>query len=164
MIDKLKEWLADYEVKVITRCNFEEVFGVYDTNQDFFLLTQGSVATIESSAGDVDALPPDCDAGQKLYVGIWQNSRAVAVLDVIERYPEQTSFWIGLIIVHGDLQGARLGSAVVDAVIGAAKTVGYETARLGVVQNNLKGIAFWQRHGFETTRTSGDIVVMQKLI
>jgi len=164
MLEEIKKHLAGYEIEPITKLNFTQVFEVYDTNQDFFQLVQGKRATIEISTHDINALPPNCDIGQKIYVGIWKDGQVAAVLDVIERFPEPTSFWIGLLLVHGEMHGRQIGSTIVDAVLNAAKISGYKTAQLGVIEHSVKGIAFWHSHGFVTSRQSGNIVVMAKCI
>jgi ribosomal protein S18 acetylase RimI-like enzyme len=160
MIDEYKKQLVDYDIATVTRENFNRVFEVYNTNQDFFLLTQGKEATIESSIDDVSALPPGCSIGQKIFISLSKENRAVGVLDIIMEYPDQDSFWIGLLLIRGDLHGKKIGSGIITATLNAAKAVGYKSAQLGVVENNTKAVNFWQRHGFNILRHSGNIVVM----
>lgn len=164
MLNEIKSRLVEYEIAAITNQNFERVFEVYDTNQDFFLLTQGEKATIESSINDIDALPPNCNIAQKIYISIWEDGKVVGVLDLIEEYPEQTSFWIGLLLIHGNLHSNKIGSRLVNTVLKAAKVAGYNSAQLGVIKNNTRGISFWQKHGFDIFRHSGNIVVMARRI
>jgi len=163
-LNKIKGWLDGYEVMPITKQNFGQAFEVYNTNQDFFILTQNKEATIESSIIDIDAIPPNCTMEQKIYVGIWQGGKITAVLDLIENFPEQGSFWIGLLLVHGSLHGKKIGSNIVNAVLNAAMSAGYKSVQLGVIENNAKGISFWQRHGFEIIRRSGNILIMASQI
>ncbi|MCL2527032.1 MAG: GNAT family N-acetyltransferase [Defluviitaleaceae bacterium] len=162
MISQIKKQLSEYKIEPITKQNFEQIFKVYDSNQDFFLLTQGKKATIESSIGDIGAIPPSCTLGQKIYLGIWENDEVISILDIIIGYPEETCLWIGLFLVHGSFHSKGIGSKLIQAVFKAAKEAGYTLAQLGVIENNVKGIAFWQRHGFAVTRHSGDIIVMEK--
>lgn len=164
MLDEIKKQLTEYEIANITNENFGQIFSVYDTNQDFFMLTQGKKATIESSISDIEAIPPNCVIAQKLYIGIWENDKAIGVLDIIQEYPEQTSFWIGLLLINGISHSKGIGSKIVCAILNAAKIAGYKSAQLGVIDTNAKGIAFWQKHGFSTFRNSGNIVVMSKSI
>ena len=165
MFDEIKKQLSEYEVVPITKQNFNQIFEVYDTNQDFFLLTQGKKATIESSINDIDAMPPKCEKEQKVYLSIWENGKVIGVLDLIEKYPEQTSFWIGLLIIRGNLHGKKIGNRIVNAILAAAKLAGYKSAHLGVIESNVKGIEFWQKFGFNFLRyASGSIVVMVKHI
>ena len=164
MLNELRNQLTEYEILTITKQSFKQVFEVYENNQEFFLLTQGKKATIESSICDIDALPPNCDIDQKIYISIWEDGRAVGVLDLIMNYPEKSSLWIGLLLISSKLHGRKIGSRLVSAVLSAAKEVGHEFAQLGVIESNIKGINFWQKHRFEASRHNGDIVVMTRHI
>jgi len=164
MLEEIQKRLSDYKIISIKKDNFEQAFEVYDTNQNFFLLTQGSKATMESSVNDIDALPPNCDMEQKIYVCICEQDKIIAVMDLIMEFPEKSVFWIGLLLIHGDMQGKKIGSKIVTAVLDAAKSAGYRTAQLGVIENNVMAIKFWQRHGFERFGQSDNIVVMARQI
>ena len=164
MLDAIKKQLSEYEIAVITRENFKQVFEVYDTNQDFFLLTQGREATIDTCVDDIDALPPTCGAHQKIYVSICEQDNIIAVMDLITGYPDETTVWIGLLLVHGDMQCKKIGSRIAEAVIAAAYATGYKLAQLGVIESNTKAITFWQRHGFDAFRQSDNIVVMARRV
>jgi len=164
MLEELKRQLTEYQISPITHQNFERIFDVYDSNQDFFMLTQGNKVTMENSLSDIDALPPNCEIEQKLYFGIFQNGDAVGICDLILNYPKQTSFWIGLLLVNSKLHGKKIGGKLVNAILDSAKLNGYMSAQLGVIDANIKAIAFWERHGFNIVRQSGNIVVMDRCI
>jgi len=164
MLDEIRKQLAEYEIAIITKQNFEQVFNVYNANQDFFMLVKGEKATIESSISDISALPPNCTIEQKIYISIWKNGKVVGILDLIEGYPDKTSIWIGLLLVHGNIHGRGIGSKIVCAVLNSAKMSGYKSAQLGVIENNAKGIDFWQKHGFSIFRHSGNVVIMARSI
>jgi len=164
MVEEIKNHLDGYEIEPITKQNFRQIFEVYDTNQDFFHLVQGEKATIESSINDMVAVPPNCDIEQKIYISIWKNDKVIGILDVIEGFPDPTSFWIGLLLIHGEMHGKKIGSRIVDAVLNAAKVTGYKTSQLGVIENNTKGIAFWQNCGFNISCYSENVIVMTKHI
>ena len=164
MIDEIRKQLPEHEIVTVSEKNFEQVFEVYDTNQDFFLLTQGKEATIESSINDINSVSPNFDISQKTYISLWQDGSVVAVLDLLKGYPAQEDIWIGLLLIHGDLHGKKIGSRIITAVLNAAKIVGYRAAQLGVIENNVKALAFWQKQGFEKIRTKENIVVMKNLL
>jgi GNAT superfamily N-acetyltransferase len=161
MLDEIKLQLPDYEIKPITKQNFEQAFEIYDSNQDFFLLTQNKKATISESVNDIEALPPDCSITQKIYAGLYKGEKIIAVIDLIERYPNQTSFWIGLLLVRGDMQGKKIGSKIINAILNSAEIAGYQTAQLGVIETNKKAIVFWQRHGFEISGHNDNIAILK---
>ena len=162
MLDEIKSQLMEYDIIAIKKENFGQVFEVYDTNQNFFLLVQGKEATIENSINDIDTIPPNCAIEQKIYISIWKNGNVVGVLDIIEKYPTQSCFWIGLLLIHSNFQGKKIGSAITKALLNAAKIAGYKTAQLGVIESNEKGVSFWKKHGFNILRHSDNIVVMVK--
>jgi len=162
--NELKNNLIDFEILAVTNQNFNQIFEVYETNQDFFMLTNGRKTTIESSINDINALPPNCNIEQKIYVSVWEKDTIVGVLDLIEQYPEKSCFWIGLLLVHGNLHGKKIGSRIVHAIITAAKAAGYKSAQLGVIENNINGINFWYKHGFEIFKQSENTIVMRRQI
>jgi len=58
------------------------------------------------------------------------------------------SVWIGLLLVHGGIQGKPVGTITATAIFSAAKSAGYSEIKLGVIDTNVKGIAFWEKMGF----------------
>jgi len=164
MLDELKAQLNGYALRKIARPDFRQVFEVYDANQDFFILTDGKPTTMETSINDTEAVPPGCDISQKIYLGIWMDNKPIAVLDMITGYPTPSHIYIGLLLVHSDFHGKRIGSEILDAILRASKVADYEAVQLGVIDSNTKGIKFWHSHGFETIRIAGNVVVMEKQI
>lgn len=163
MLDELKRLLPGYEISAVTKENFARIYDVYDTNQEFFMLTQGERVTMESGMRDIEAMPPGFDAARKIYIGIWENGKAIGVLDLLEGYPEKSCVWIGLLMIHGGLHGRKIGSGVTAAVLAAAKAAGYKSVQLGVMDNNAAGMAFWRKHGFEELRIKDNIIVMENI-
>lgn len=154
MIDEIKRRLKEYEINTITQSNFTQVMEIYNTNQDFFLLTENKEVQLEECIRDIGAVPPNFDIGKKIYISIWKNGKIVGVLDLLTGYPTQCCIWIGLLLIHGELHGKNIGSRIMTAVFEASKAVGYESIQLGVIENNIAGINFWHKHGFEKIRES----------
>lgn len=164
MIEEICHQLTAYEVTAVTRQNCDQVFEIYDTNQDFFVLSNGSAATLESSMQDVDRIPPGFDINKKALLCIWREGKAVGILDLLQGYPNHSCIWIGLLLIHGALHGNGIGQDIVTAVLNASKIEGYKSVQLGVIEHNLEGMAFWQRQGFVRVRNKDNIIVMEKLI
>ncbi|MDL2293666.1 GNAT family N-acetyltransferase, partial [Ruminococcaceae bacterium OttesenSCG-928-D13] len=108
--------------------------------------------------------PPNTDISQKNYISIWMEDKAIGVLDLIEGYPEKTSVWISLLLVHGSLHSKKIGGSIVNAVLTSAKKVGYRSIQLGVNESNVRGLAFWERYGFNVFRQNQSVVIMAKRI
>ena len=165
MIGTLKKELPEYNIEPITEQSFSHAFTVYDTNQTFFLLTQGKEATIESSAEDITAAPPNFDISNKLYLGIWRNDDIIGILDLLKGYPNEDCIWVGLLLIHSNFHNKKIGSTIVDAVLKSAELERYKSVQLGVFGANTKGLSFWEKHGFSSIRTTKDnIIVMEKCI
>ncbi len=155
MLNEIQAFLPDYKVKRVTPEALVQVADAYTTNESFFMLTQGRPATREDIANDLAALPPGFDASQKYYLGVFEEANpdsAVAVLDLLRGFPDESSAWIGLLLVHGGCKRRGIGSALTDAVWRAAKAVGVTSLRLGVVAGNDTALAFWKSRGFNELR------------
>ena len=173
MIHTLKNLLMPYEVEAITKENFDEVMDIYESNQAFFILTEEKEIGKEDCMKDVDAIPPDFDISQKIFTSIEANNQKVAVLDMLMGYPAESCLWIGLLLIHEAHKHKGLGRQIISAIEKAAKTEGYESVQLGVIEKNGKALSFWHMLGFEVIReakmekegsASVKVIVMEKRI
>lgn len=154
MINEIKNILTEYEIKTITKQNYMQIMEVYNTNQEYFLLSGGKTAKPEDCLESIDLVPPDFNRENKIFVGIWINDRIIGVLDLLVGYPLQSCIWIGLLIIHGELHSKHIGGQIVNAILSASKSAGYKSIQLGVIDSNLDGLRFWQRYGFKKIRES----------
>ncbi|MCL2284827.1 MAG: GNAT family N-acetyltransferase [Firmicutes bacterium] len=157
-ISTLRSYLDDFEIRPITRGTCYRVMPVFDSNNEFFMLTEGKPITLRSCQANIEAIPPGFDINNKLYLGFWHNKMCAAVLDLLIGYPKPDCLYIGLLLVHGELQGTGVGRKIVEALAAAWKGTGIKAANLAVVEDNKKAIAFWKKHGFKRTGTSTAIV------
>jgi len=173
MLGEIRKLLSFYEIKEISEQTCEEIMEVYDTNQEFFLLSGGKVATPEDCKRDASATPPDFHRSNKLFLGIWKSGNCVGVMDILVGYPGADCVWIGLLLIHGQLHRNRMGSEFAEAIIKATGNVGCNRVQLGVLENNIKGRAFWTKLGFEKIREANaatennpqrKIIVVEKLV
>jgi GNAT superfamily N-acetyltransferase len=173
MLNEIKKRLPAHEVIPITRETFTQVWDVYATNEEFFMITEGRMVTMDSSVADTETIPPGYDASQKLYLGIFDevSGKPMAVMDLLHGYPDGNCVWIGLLLVHGDYKRKRVGSILTEAVCEAATAKGSTSVQLGVVAANEAALIFWESCGFRELRKATaniaghnktDIVVMEK--
>ena len=145
--------LNKYEAKIITRKNHEEVWAVYESNPDYFMLHKGRVAmpddVLDTFNRLVDGYPPS----KQYFVGFWQDSMPCAVLELLPDFPNAGELWLSEIIVHGDMQKIGLGKKIVQAVIEAS--IGYNSINLGTDPHL---VTFWEGLGFVQTGESGGFV------
>ena len=143
-----------YTIIPITAQTCEQVMEVFDSNREFFMLTEGEPATLASCRASASAVPPGFDVANKHFISFWEGKKCVAVLDFLAGYPGPDSLYLGLLLVHGDLHGAGVGQSIVNALLAAAKKDDFAQVQLAVIESNAKAIAFWEKLGFVQTGTS----------
>jgi ribosomal protein S18 acetylase RimI-like enzyme len=78
------------------------------------------------------------------------NKNIVAVIDIIQNYPEDGIWFVGLLFVARGERGQGLGSRLVDAICTHISKQGGRAARIAVADKNTRAIRFWERAGFST--------------
>ena len=73
----------------------------------------------------------------------------VAVLDVLEGYPDRTTWYLGLIFLAPDARGAGLGTELIEALCAHVVASGGTALRLAVVVGNPKARRLYDRLGFK---------------
>ncbi len=122
--------------------------------------------SIESLKQNMQALPPRKTGEDKYFLGLFQGTELVAILDLITAYPNsETAFW-GFFMLKKEKQGQGLGSQLVQELCVALKGE-FAFVRLGYVKTNPQSKHFWEKNGFSATgvisKTENyDIVVMEK--
>ncbi|TCN39308.1 acetyltransferase (GNAT) family protein [Kribbella orskensis] len=94
-----------------------------------------------------EGLPEDA----KVVLGAWEGDQLVAVIDLLNGYPDDRTAYIGLLEVHKNHQGRGVGAAayrLLEEYLGSD----WWRLRLAVVDTNAEQAAgFWSRQGFEPT-------------
>ena len=135
----------------------EDATMVYEIlrNHTIFYRYHPPLVTVESILDDMKALPPNKGYEDKHYIGFFQDTALLAVMDLIENYPWQKTAMIGFFAVNTDFQGRGLGSAILGEVLPVLARLGFEKARLGIDKGNPQSRAFWTKNGFQWTGEIG---------
>jgi len=136
----------DFVIRRITIETCEQVMDVYDSNRDFFILTEGNPATLSGCIANVTAMPPGLDPKNKFCLSFWKDEKCIAVLDYLVGYPNSDCLYIGLLLVHGELRGLGIGHKIVVWLLEEYKNLA--TVKVAVCIANLNGVKFWQKCGF----------------
>ena len=81
----------------------------------------------------------------------FDGNNLVAVLDLIEKYPDKQTVFIGLFMVAAAYQGRGVGSKIVSSCFKQLAAEGYTHVRLGYVKTNPQAKSFWQKLGLVPT-------------
>lgn len=92
----------------------------------------------------------------------------MAVLDILDGFPNEETCFIGFFMVNILFQGKGIGSEIIGSVLAYVKKIGKEKARLGIDKGNPQSKAFWQKNGFkvidEIEREGGIILLAEKIL
>ena len=94
------------------------------------------------------ALPPGKCAADKHYLGIFDRETLLAVLDLIERYPQDDTAYIGFFMTKKERQGYGLGSTFIGELMDELRRERFHKVRLAVDRGNPQSKAFWEKNGF----------------
>jgi len=164
MLNELQRTLTGYEIIPMTADNYANALEVYATNHDFFMLTGGKPASEEGILASLRQVPDGFDLSNKYFAMVLQNGQVIAVTDLFAGYPTEDCLWLGLLLVHGDMQGRSVGSTIARSILNAARTRGFASIKLGVIDTNTDAIKSWQGLGFVQTGVSGNILVFSRSV
>ena len=147
-IEKLSRRFA---VRALHEADAEAVLRFCEKNTTYYQYC-GMEPTLEQIRGDMTLLPEGAAPGQKHYVGFYDGDTLVAVMDIIEAYPDAESCYIGFFMVNSALQGRGIGSAVVAEAAEYLGSIGVRRLRLAIARDNPQATHFWYKNSFEVVR------------
>lgn len=163
---KIESLSTRYAVRALGINDAPEVLRLYLGNPMYFAHMH-SEPSLESVAHDLTALPPGKMAEDKHYLGFYEKDMLVAVMDLIEGFPNAQTAFIGLFMVNSACQGKGIGGAIISEGLHALANMGFAYCRLGYVESNPQSKAFWEKCGFVPTGVRSEqegyaVVMMQK--
>ena len=113
-------------------------------------------------------MPPGKVIEDKYYIGICQDGKLIAVMDLIDGYPENDIAYIGFFMTDILRQNEGVGTAIIEELCGYLAEQGYRSVRLAWVKGNPQSEHFWMKNGFirlrETTSNAADEVILAERI
>ena len=157
-----------FQIERIEHNDIQKVLGLMNSNPEYFKYCppKPSVGTIEN---DLIALPPNMTMNDKYYLGFYDSSELVGILDLIIGYPNKNSAFIGLFMIDKKFQNKHIGTNIINDITNYFTLNGYNEIRLGYAIGNDKAKSFWEANGFCPTgvvahNVDYDVVVMKKLL
>ena len=162
----VSELSCEYKVRKLTEDDADIVYQLALGNPMFYEYCTPAV-TKESIIHDMNALPPRTTKKEKYYVGYFEQTQLVAVADLIVKYPNEQTVFIGFFMMAINYQKKGIGSKIVKELENFFRKNGYYYIRLGFVKGNPQSEAFWKKNGFIPTGVEAKeerytVVVMQK--
>ena len=143
-----------YTIRDLLPQDADMVYEVLKNNTIFYKYHPPMV-TVESILEDMEALPPNKGYEDKHYIGFFRGDTLVAVMDLIEHYPQQGTALLGFFAMNANLHGQGIGTDII------SDSVAYK--------GNPQSKAFWLKNGFafigeEYESDDSTILVLERTI
>ncbi len=155
-----------YDIRFLTDADIDMIYGLAVGNPLFYRFCPPFV-TKESIADDMRALPPNKSHEDKYYIGFFNRTKLVAIMDLIVGFPNPSTAFIGLFMVDKSEQGMGTGTSIISECTVYIRAMGYSNICLGYVKGNPQSKSFWEKNGFvktgvESKQDGYTVVVMRK--
>ena len=152
-----------YAVKRLSLEDVEDLQVLYDACYKFSLLCDGVKPSSTAAYDEFFALPPKKTKDDKFMFGLVKDDGAIeGVIETIRAYPDEKTWWIGLMMISPELRGRNIGRAFFEWFEHFVSRQYASTIMLGVIEANTGGLKFWKREGFEIVRLTEPQAFNQK--
>lgn len=145
----IKELSKTYTVQKLEENDISGIFELCKKNPQYYRYCPPEV-TKDAIKEDMTALPPNKTMKDKYYIGFFDGTKLVAVMDLIAGYPNEETAFIGFFMMDADLQGQGIGTQIIGEACDYLKD-NFSKIRLGYVKGNKQSESFWLKNQFEKT-------------
>ena len=142
------EFSKEYEVRKMGDSDAENILNLCCGNAQFYRYCEAE-PTIEQVLYDLHITPPNISMSDKYYVGFYEDRTLVAVMDLIDGYPNKDIAYIGFFMMNPTYLGNQMGTAIIREVIDYLRSIGKKAVRLAIDKGNPQSTHFWKKNGFE---------------
>jgi ribosomal protein S18 acetylase RimI-like enzyme len=145
--------LQDYSVHRLLHEDIKAIQALFEQCLDYMLLVDGHPAEPKGVEEDFLSVPPGKSHEDKFVFGIAnQQKEIVGLLDTLRWYPNETTWWIDLLLFVPKSRSRGLGEKVLQGFVEYARLSGAHAIMLGVVEENIRAYKFWKMMEFEFVR------------
>lgn len=137
-----------FTLETITEEVLDRVLKIYDSNQEYFMISMNDKPSMDYVIEDMNEIPPKSSLENKNYSLIKLNGIDIGVIDYIANYPDEDAIYIGLFMIDGRFHRNGCGREFLKEFIHKIKSQGYKRIRLGVLDRNETALKFWTNSGF----------------
>ena len=101
-----------YDIRRLDDSDVDIILSFCQKNTQFYEYCEAE-PTREQVLNDLRVTPPGIGFSDKYYIGFYQKETLVAVMDLIDGYPEPEIAFIGFFMMNKDHQGHGVGTAII---------------------------------------------------
>jgi GNAT superfamily N-acetyltransferase len=148
--------LLNYTARQLEHTESDTLQQLLEHCADFCILVEGQPPSPPAGKGQFFTVPKGKELRDKFAFGLIDGRGVlVGVLDTVRHYPDDKTWWLGLLMLAPEKRGAGLGTSFYQAFEHWLVDQGARRIMLAVVEANKPGLLFWQNLGFEKTRKAG---------
>ena len=163
----IERFSEQYAVRVLSYSDVSLIHNICKGNTIYYEHC-GRENTTEDIYNDLTITPPGKDLSDKYYVGFFCENHLIAVMDLIDGYPNDSTAFIGFFMMNIDYQGKGIGTGIITQLLVYLKQAGFKMVRLGIDKGNPQSTHFWHKNGFkevkEVPQERGIIVLAEREI
>ena len=126
---------------------------IFESDEDFAVRVTGHPPGPADAQSTLMFVPEGKSPDDKAVFGVWAGDELVGILDLLLRYPDDETVYLGLLLIDRDRQGQGIGAAAVQALERdlLPRWPWARRLRLSVVRADDQVLGFWRRLGFTET-------------
>ena len=143
----------EYSVCKLLPQQVEALQRLFEQCADFTELVEGESVSPTAAQDIFRAAPEGKSLRDKFLYGLQDRQGVfVGLLEGMRHYPDDTTWWIGLLLLAPETRGHGLGRKIIQAFSEYVHANQGTAIMLGVVEENRAAYRFWQGLGFELVR------------
>ncbi len=144
---------SDYIVCRLQPEHTEPLQRLFDQCADYAMIVDGEGVSPTAAQEIFQSVPVGRSFSDKFLYGLLDRKEdIVGVLEGIRHYPNDTTWWIGLLMLAPEVRGHGLGRKLIQGFSDYMRSEQGTSIMLGVVEENQEAYRFWQQLGFELVR------------
>jgi ribosomal protein S18 acetylase RimI-like enzyme len=142
--------ISGYPVRYLQSEDTVILQALLERSSDYALLATGLPPAPSAASSLMTSCPEGKTLSDKAVIGFFTEGQdLIGVLDVVQDYPSQADWWLGLLLFDPAHRSQGLGQRVYHAFEGWASQQGARCIYLGVIKENQSAYRFWRKMGFE---------------
>ncbi|MTI67863.1 MAG: GNAT family N-acetyltransferase [Firmicutes bacterium] len=138
-----------YRIKSLTIENIKLVESLCEKCSDYYILHDGILPSKKETKEILTALPPNKNYDDKFVLGVFKyNNKLIGIIDIIKDFPVIGEWMLGLMLIDPEERGNGLGKMIHKELVQWTINLGSKSLRIGVIEDNHKGIKFWSNLGY----------------
>ena len=137
-----------YKTRDLQDCDVDIILELCRKNPLFYEYTEAK-PTKKQILEDMKATPPGIGLSDKYFFGFFEKDELVAVMDLVDGYPDPKTAYIGFFMMNQDYQGKQAGTAIIRETVEYLNSVDKTAVRLAIDKGNPQSTHFWTKNGFE---------------